>query len=231
MTKQSAYLFECKGIQRYVFGSGRLRQVVGASDLVAGIARSDSKDDIAAVFPATGIGSPGMSRRAGDKGKFEDFRRLWRLVMDIRYPGLEFSDVEPATAGTALEASRLSYSRLTALRENSSAFLPPAGHPFLETNPRTGMVAVGRAGEYLPDYVKGNEKKKTRHARVPAPPLEVGCTVQVVPRAAERLRNRQATVLSIGNGQNPLCTVRFTDDNRQERLREALLIIVKPPLP
>ena len=170
MTKQSAYLFECKGIQRYVFGSGRLRQVVGASDLVAGIARSDCKDDIAKVFQATGIGSPDMSRRAGasfcahadDKGKLEDFRRLWRLVTGIRYPGLEFSDVEPATAGTALEASRLSYSRLTALRENSAAFLPPTGHPFLEANPRTGMVAVARADNEFLDAVGAPADRRSR---------------------------------------------------------------------
>ena len=152
-TMQSAYLFECKGIQRYIFGSGRLRQVIGASDLIAGVARSDGNDDIGKVFRAVGMTAPAMSRRAGasfcahaDKGhELEDFRRLWRLVAGIRYPGLEFSDVEPATADTALEASRLAYSRLTALRENSTAFLPPTGHPFLETNPRTGLVAVDRA--------------------------------------------------------------------------------------
>jgi hypothetical protein len=34
------YLFEVKGIQRYVFDSGLLRDVVGASDLVAGLVKS-----------------------------------------------------------------------------------------------------------------------------------------------------------------------------------------------
>ena len=160
---QSAYLFECKGIQRYIFGSGRLRQVIGASDLIASIARSkdEGEDDVGAVFRAVGMEDPEMSRRAGasfcvhaeNRQELEDFRRLWRLVAGIRFPGLEFSDVEPATANTALEASRCAYSQLTALRENSTAFLPPTGHPFLAMNPRTGLVAVDREGDEILDAV------------------------------------------------------------------------------
>ena len=149
--KKSAYLFECKGIQRYIFGSGRLRQVIGASDLIAGIARSDGKDVLKPVFEAVGIENPVMSRRAGaafcahaDNKALERFRRLWRLVAGVRYPGLEFSDIEPVGAASELEAAQLAYSRLTAVRENSTAFLPPAGHPFVTTNPRTGLIAVGR---------------------------------------------------------------------------------------
>ena len=45
-----AYLFECKGIQRYVFGAGRLRQVIGASDLVTNVARSDGEDMLAGAL-------------------------------------------------------------------------------------------------------------------------------------------------------------------------------------
>ncbi len=172
-TMQSAYLFECKGIQRYIFGSGRQRQVIGASDLIAGIARSDGDDDIGAVFRAVGMEAPELSRRAGasfcahagTKQELEDFRRLWRLVAGIRYPGLEFSDVEPASADTALEASRLAYSRLTALRENSSAFLPPTGHPFLATNPRTGLVAVARADREGNELLDAVGAPAHRHSR------------------------------------------------------------------
>ena len=149
--KKSAYLFECKGIQRYIFGSGRLRQVIGASDLIAGVARSDGEDVLKPVFEAVGIENPAMSRRAGaafcahaDNEALGRFRRLWRLVVGVRYPGLEFSDIEPVDADSELEAAQLAYSRLTAVRENSTAFLPPAGHPFVTMNPRTGLVAVGR---------------------------------------------------------------------------------------
>ena len=151
-TTTSAYLFECKGIQRYIFGAGRLRQVIGASDLIAGIARSDGEDVLQHVFDAIGLEEPAMSRRAGaafcahaDREALARFRRLWRIVAGARFPGLEFSDIEPAaTAGTDLEAAQCAYSRLTAVRENSAAFLPPTGHPFVATNPRTGLLAVAR---------------------------------------------------------------------------------------
>ena len=152
-TAKSAYLFECKGIQRYIFGSGRLRQVIGASDLIAGIARSDCDDVLKPVLDAAGLEALAMSRRAGaafcahaDREALSRFRRLWRIVAGFRYPGLEFSDVEPtAVASTELEAAQAAYSRLSALRENSAAFLPPAGHPFVATNPRTGLMAVARS--------------------------------------------------------------------------------------
>ena len=156
----SAYLFACKGIQRYIFGSGRLRQVIGASDLIAEIARSDGTDVLKSVFDAVTLLGPKMSRRAGasfcahaDGESLARFRRLWRIVAGIRYPGLEFSDIEPATAKTELAAAKLANSGITAARENSSAFLPPTGHPFVRTNPRTGLVAVAQsphdANEYL----------------------------------------------------------------------------------
>ena len=146
----SAYLFECKGIQRYIFGSGRLRQVIGASDLIAGIARSDGKDVLDPVLDAVGLDEPAMSRRAGaafcahaNREALARFRRLWRIVAGTLYPGLEFSDIEPTPAAkTDPEAARDAYSRLSAVRENSAAFLPPTGHPFVETNRRTGLLAV-----------------------------------------------------------------------------------------
>lgn len=156
-----AYLFECKGIQRYIFGSGRLRQVIGASDLVAGIARSDGEDMLSPVFEAVGIENPVMSRRAGaafcahaDEEALTRFRRLWRLVVGVAYPGLEFSDIEPVMdSKSELEAVKRAYSRLTAVRENSTAFLPPTGHPFAVTNPRTGLIAIDQprqdANQYL----------------------------------------------------------------------------------
>ena len=159
-TTSSAYLFECKGIQRYIFGSGRLRQVIGASDLIAGIARSDGDDVLKPVFAAMDLEEPAMSRRAGasfcvhaDSETLSRLRRLWRIVAGVRYPGLEFSDVEPVAAGTDLKAAQDAYSRLTAVRENSTAFLPPTGHPFVATNPRTGLIAVAQSNRDANEYL------------------------------------------------------------------------------
>src|SRR6266446_2330870 len=65
--KHFAYLFEAKGIQRYILDSGPLRDLVGASDLVAGLASSDENDLIAEVLRALGVHAEGVnfSRRAG----------------------------------------------------------------------------------------------------------------------------------------------------------------------
>ena len=144
-----AYLFECKGIQRYVFGSGRLRQVVGASDLIANIASSDGDDLLQLALDAAALKAC-PSRRAGgafclhtaDKEGLSRFRRLWRLAFGVRYPGLEFVDGAPAAGATPMEAEAAAYRERTAVRENSAAFLPPTAHPFARFNPRTGFAAV-----------------------------------------------------------------------------------------
>lgn len=144
-----AYLFECKGIQRYVFGAGRLRQVIGASDMVANVARSDGGDMLAGALEATDTKAE-LSRRAGaafclhagDGESLARFRRLWRLAFGVRHPGLEFIDGAPACGPTPMAAEGRAYGGRTAVRENSDAFLPPTGHPFIKPNPRTGLPAV-----------------------------------------------------------------------------------------
>ena len=149
-----ACLFECKGIQRYVFGSGRLRQAVGASDLIANIANSDGDDLLQTALDAAAPEAR-PSRRAGgafclhttDKESLSRFRRLWRLAFGVRYPGLEFVDGAPATGATPMEAEAAAYRERTAVRENSAAFLPPTAHPFARFNPRTGFAAVGEIQE------------------------------------------------------------------------------------
>ena len=156
-----AYLFECKGIQRYVFGAGRLRQVIGASDLVTNVARSDGEDMLAGALEATDNTSATPSRRAGsafclhsrDGESLARFRRLWRLAFGVRHPGLEFVDGAPTSGANAMAAEVCAYGGRTAVRENSAAFLPPTGHPFVRPNPRTGLPAVaelrGDENEFL----------------------------------------------------------------------------------
>lgn len=146
-----AYLFECKGIQRYVFGAGRLRQVIGASDLVANVASSDGEDMLADALEATDTKAKPSRRagsafclHAGDGESLARFRRLWRLAFGVRHPGLEFVDGAPAAGPAPMEAEGRAYGGRTAVRENSAAFLPPTGHPFVRPNPRTGLPAVAR---------------------------------------------------------------------------------------
>ncbi len=119
-----AYLFEAKGIQKYILASGRLRDVVGASDRVAQIASSDEKDLLATVESA--VPPNEFSRRGGgafcahfaDRDTAEKFRALWRLTIANALPGLEYADaLEPTLDGA--------YAALGGVRENGAATVLP----------------------------------------------------------------------------------------------------------
>jgi hypothetical protein len=141
------YLFEAKGIQRYIFASGRLRDAAAASDLIARLASSD-KNDLVAAFIARCDPPPEFSRRAG--GAFcihfgsaearDRFRASWRVALFTVLPGLEFVEGcgEGDSDADAIEDAR---SR-QAGRCNSIAQTLPLGGPATHFSPRTGRPAL-----------------------------------------------------------------------------------------
>lgn len=160
-TGSYAFLAEAKGIQRYVFDSGPLRDLVGASDLVAGLAsaeesetseKNENSDLIGLVFQAvTGSSEPPCSRRASgtfclhsdNKDQLNEVRALWRLAAQLRCPGLEMSESIPSQpAATAIEAMKAAYERSSGIRFNTAAELLPAGNPFTMYVRRTGKPAT-----------------------------------------------------------------------------------------
>ena len=64
-TGSYAYLFEAKGISGYIADTGRLIDLIGGSDLVAGLCRSDHQDVLGAVLAAVDARDLVESRRAG----------------------------------------------------------------------------------------------------------------------------------------------------------------------
>lgn len=146
-----AYLFEAKGIQRYLFLGGKLRDVVGASDLVSGIATSNGEDWIGAVLADSNCESvEGFSRRAGGAfclhGPRETLvavRRAFRMKVMRALPGLEFSDALGAGAD-ALAAAAQARTRSGGSRANSAASVLPLGRPVFAIVPRTGLPMVGQ---------------------------------------------------------------------------------------
>lgn len=160
-----AYLFEAKGIQRYVLDSGPLRDLIGASDLIAGLAARppDGKppqpahDLVGQVIAALNLRQTGsadsvrFSRRAGgafcvhagDAATLDRMRALWRLAVGLRCPGLECADTNVTEGATEIEALQRAYKAGSAVRTNTAAELPPTGHPLTEFNPRTGRLVVG----------------------------------------------------------------------------------------
>lgn len=147
------YVFEAKGIQKYILDSGRLADLIGGSDLVAQLCASSEQDMLAAVIAAARA-PVDEARRAG--GVFEltsrspetlhDLRALWRLAVSLGAPGLEFADATtPHPTESADAALALARAEMSAARDNTAALLLPVGHPFVAFNPRTGRIATEMA--------------------------------------------------------------------------------------
>lgn len=144
-----SYLFEAKGIQRYILDSGRLADEIGASDLISELCQSSGSDLLDDVLQSLSMRTNVARRAAGsfcildkDSERLEDARALWRLAVGAKLPGLEFSDCPPAAALDEVSAVAAARKAMIPLRENSSAFLLPSGHPFVAFAARTGRIAV-----------------------------------------------------------------------------------------
>jgi hypothetical protein len=156
------YLFEAKGVQRYILAGGRLLDIAGASDLLAQTVNSSKSDLLENVLDA--VSFPKLkrhfSRRAAGsfmlhftadiRPQFERFRALWRLAFSQHAPGLEFA--EAFGIGTdAVEAKDHAYANASALRDNSIAALLPMAGPFAERSPRTALPGVETRDEEIVD--------------------------------------------------------------------------------
>jgi hypothetical protein len=156
-----AWLFEAKGIQRYLFASGRLRDAVGASDLVARIAASDGNDLIGEVLRdarlevAAGHSPPqgqlAFSRRAGGafclhgaRGDLVRARAAFRRRLMPALPGLEISDAL-GEGDDWKEARDRAYASPPPLRANTLADVRPHGRPVVAVAPLSGLPQVGEA--------------------------------------------------------------------------------------
>lgn len=157
-----AYLFEGKGIQRYLFMAGKLRDVVGASDLVTQLASSDGIDligsciasvlgDVGQSIASTVDGSSGkvsFSRRAGGAfclhGSYKDLtkiRGVFRLAVMSALPGLEISDAL-GEGDTELTSQAAAVKNSGGSRANMAASVLPLGRPVFEIVPGTGLPRI-----------------------------------------------------------------------------------------
>ena len=153
-----ALLFELDSIQAYLFASGRLRDVSGASELLDRLTSAEADDNLLdAVCRALDLevveGQPvdaqvAFSRRAGgafyafseDPEALERLRALWTLAVQLATPHLGYTlgSGEGADAGAAFRAAR------QAMRKDASRQRPalPAAAPVAERARRTGLPAV-----------------------------------------------------------------------------------------
>lgn len=142
-------MFEAKGIQRYIFASGKLRDVVGASDMVAALANSDPKDEIGKLLHSLNCADSLFSRRAGgafclhsnDKSWLRTVRAHWRIWVMTHMPGLEFSEAFGEGANE-IKAMHDCFENAGGIRHNMAADVMPYGRPISRIAPLTGRPAI-----------------------------------------------------------------------------------------
>ena len=148
-----AYLFETRGIQRFLFATGLLRDVISGSELLDHVCAEGGLLD--QTLSALGVAAV-APRRAGatfyllfddiqDAGRF---RAAWRLAFPQWVPGVESVDalVEGASAREAIDAGVIA---LRDRRNTLAASLPRPG-PLDGRSQRTGRAAtLARQGEHL----------------------------------------------------------------------------------
>lgn len=147
-----AYLFEAKSIQSYILDSGRLADMVGASELVDALCDDILDTTLGALglteSAETGLANIAFSRKAGgafyallsSKETAEKLCEVWSLVVSQVAPGLEF--VNAISSGTTQhEAIKNGLKRLNELRNAPAALLPEAG-PLVGRSQRTGLPAI-----------------------------------------------------------------------------------------
>ena len=140
-----AYLFEARGIQRFLFASGKLRDMLGGSELVDYICAPDGY--LKQVLGSLEL-DPQIPRQAGGVfylvfSSLDEAKRMqatWRLASAQWLPGLERVDAisEGVSVKTAIENG---LKKLHQERNRVMADLPRPG-PLSERSPRTGLAAV-----------------------------------------------------------------------------------------
>jgi len=142
-----ACLFEAKSIQDYILRSGRLRHIIGASELIDSLT-GDLFEAVLAELPLTERQGIRFSRRAGgavylfspQQQTCNTFRDLWTLVVRQYAPGLEFV-IAQGEGDTDYDAYQQALEGLQAARNRQPAMLP-GGNPVTRYAPRTGQPAV-----------------------------------------------------------------------------------------
>lgn len=147
------YLFETRGIQRFLFASGKLRDMLGGSELLDYLCTENGLLDQSLKGLEL---HPRIARKAGGAfyllfDRLEDAQRLraaWRLACARWIPGVE--QVDALSEGrTAKGAIANGLKALHAARNRLKAELPRPG-PLSERSPRTGLAGIAHAnGESL----------------------------------------------------------------------------------
>lgn len=161
------YMFETRGIQRFLFASGRLRDMLGGSELVDYLcADGGLLDQTLNRLELT----PDVVRKAGGafyllfdtRDEAERLRAAWRLACSHWLPGVEQVDVL-ASGENAREAIANGLAMLREERNRVQSDLPRPG-PLTERSARTGRAAVKRDRDEAMDAATARQRSFKRPA-------------------------------------------------------------------
>ncbi len=162
---QYLYRYEAKGIQSYVLGTSRLREIAGGSAVVEGLeqllrqtlAQTGGSLEAAAAGNATVLFPNGDSLR--------DFVRWWPVLVGQHAPGLQVVQawVEVPASGRLEGSLEVLARRLAQERNRRDPLIPEAG-PLLARASRTGRPAVARATKGS-GFVDAATRRRERAAR------------------------------------------------------------------
>ena len=146
---KSAYLFEARGIQRFLFATGKLKDMLEGSELIDYICADHGllNETLKSLNLTNKVTSP---RKAGgvfylifdELSDAQKFQNTWRLLISQWLPAVEQVDVI-SQAASAKEAINTGIKQLAKQRNIISAVLPNAS-PITERSPRTGQAVVRR---------------------------------------------------------------------------------------
>lgn len=149
---QHALWFEARGVQEYILASGRVKDIVGASELVDQLTAPNGILDMACQTLGINADKPtttdGFSRRAGgafvyisqDAAQIEQLAALWSMLMPAVAPQLEFV-LAKGQGSTPFMAAGAAGNAARVMRNRGPIYLPEAG-PFTRRAQKTGLPAA-----------------------------------------------------------------------------------------
>ncbi len=210
-------ILAAKGLQQFVLGSDRLREMVGATELIDQLPRNMlpkvikqagvKTDNYRIISAAAGIARV----RFTDIEEAEALLRVWPVFCSHFAPGLEMHCGLASLNNGYLAAVREAEEQIRISRNVPFASLPEIAPPVLR-NPRSGLAAVGRDEKDLIDLPGQAKRRMRREARNPdeAPSLPalfktVGFEIDAqIPRMFDDISGNDRAYLAVvhadGNG-------------------------------
>lgn len=155
------YLFEAKSIQAYIFKSGKLKDLIAASERLDRLVDDTAHSTLNRVLEAAQLKSNLLDPQAQVQGEVIGFTRckggafyafchaveplqqlrgIWTLTVQQLFPGMEFTDA--LTSGADLASAMHSAHALMAQARNMPSLKFPLASAVCQNSRRTGLAAV-----------------------------------------------------------------------------------------